>query len=82
MEKDSVDIPIAITSLLSILDIRKDYPMKGGDGLPNIDQLSFINMHRTVRLCDECKTPFKEGALDFLSDEFVCPYCANGKDEE
>jgi formylmethanofuran dehydrogenase subunit E len=42
---------------------------------------SFFGTSRNERLCDECNTPFKEGALDFLSDEFVCPYCENGKDD-
>jgi len=71
-----VDIPIAITWLQHTLRKVKLYQMKQENGLECVTQ-SFFKTSRNERLCDNCKTPFMEGALDFLSDEFVCPSCDN-----
>lgn len=73
-------IPIVTTWLSNIFGKDKGYRMKLETGLECVTQ-SFFGTSRTERLCDECKTPYREGALDFLSDEFVCPQCENGKDE-
>jgi len=55
--------------------------MKQENGYEYVTQ-SFFGTLKTKRLCKICNTPFREGALDFLSDEFVCPYCENGKDNK
>jgi len=82
MENAIVDIQSVITSLRSIFKKENQYQMRRKNGLRNTDQMSFLGIPKGKRLCDKCKTPFEEGALDFLSDEFVCPHCENGKDEE
>ena len=68
------------TWLFNIFGKDKQYQMKQENGLKYANQ-SFFNKPMGERLCDRCKTPYKEGALDFLSDEFVCPICENGKDD-
>ena len=82
MENAIVDIQDVITSLRSIFKKENQYQMRRKNGLRNTDQISFLGIPKSKRLCDKCNTPFEEGALDFLSDEFVCPHCENGKDEE
>ena len=75
-----MDTPTVITWLQHTLRKVKGYRMRQENGYECVTQ-SFLGTSRNERLCDECNTPFKEGALDFLSDEFVCPYCENGKDD-
>ena len=77
----SVDIPTVIHWLRSSLRKENRYRMKQDDGLKHATQ-NFLGLSETVRHCDRCKTPFRGGALDHLSEEFVCPICDNGKDEE
>ena len=55
--------------------------MKDDGGYHDITQ-SFLGRSRAVRKCPVCGEEYWEGALDFLSDEFVCPNCENRKEEE
>jgi len=76
-----VAIPNVTTWLSNIFGKDKEYQMKRENGYKFVTQ-SFFGILRTERLCEVCNTPFKEGALDFLSDEFVCPYCENRKENK
>ena len=73
-------IPNAITWLLNIFG-KERCLMKDDGGYRDVTQ-SFLGRMREVRRCPVCGEEYWEGALDFLSDEFVCPSCENGKEEE
>jgi len=76
-----VAIPNVTTWLSNIFGKDKEYLMKQENGYKFVTQ-SFFGTSRTERRCEICNTPFREGALDFLSNEFVCPYCENGKEDK
>ena len=73
-------IPTVTTWLSNIFAKEKGYRMKRENGYKSVTQ-SFFGISRAERHCDKCNTTYYEGALDFLLDEFSCPRCVNGKDE-
>jgi len=77
----TVTTPNAITWLFNIFGKDKGCLMSQDNGYPHAIQ-SFLGRSRTTRTCFNCNETYLEGALDFLSDEFKCPSCENGKDEE
>lgn len=46
----------------------------------SLKEINFFELTPDITRCDKCNKEYRQGALDFLASNFVCPVCENGKD--